>query len=89
MYNRTEHYFFRKHRLGKMWNFDIESVNLIYSDCTTHHGLQCNHMGDTPEYEKIMELSSQVVKLIKEIDKLNNPSDYDGIFAMKKHEEVR
>lgn len=71
--NNTQHYFFRKHKLHGQWNFDIESENLIYSDCSpTHHGLQCNHPGGSKEYTEIMKMCDQVVDLMKKIDELNN-----------------
>ncbi len=80
MVNKTKHYLFYKHKLGAHTNFDIEQENLIYSDCSpTHHGLQCNHVGGTPEHGEIQNLCSQVVDLIKKIDALNNKHPDDSI----------
>jgi hypothetical protein len=65
-------YVIRKHKLNGIWNFDIENQNLIYCDMSpTHHGLQCNHEGDKPEYNEIMILCDQIVNIIKRIDELN------------------
>lgn len=72
--NRTQHYMLRKHKLNGAWNFDIEQENLVYADCApTHHGLQCNHIGGTPEHVEIMSLCDQIVELMKKVDALNNP----------------
>lgn len=69
---RKRNYIFRKHKLRGEWCFDIEQENLHYSDCSpTHHGLQCNHMGGTPEYQEIFDLCDQVVVMMKRIDELN------------------
>ncbi len=72
MVNKTKHYLFVKSKLGANTTFDIEQGNLMYADFSpTHHGLQCNHVGGTPEYEEIQKLCLQVVDLIKKIDILN------------------
>ena len=57
----------------------IDNENLQYSDCSpTHHGLQCNHVGCTEQYEQIQKLCEQIVGLIKQVDILNgNASTYD------------
>ena len=52
--------------------FDIENENLIYTDCVSHHGLQCNYKGDTPQYKEIQTLCDNVIILIKKIEMLNN-----------------
>lgn len=71
--NNTSNYTFRKHKLNGNICFDIEQENLIYSDCTpTHHGLQCNHVGGTPEHDELLKRCDEVVRLLKIIDKLNN-----------------
>ncbi len=77
---RTNNYVFRKHKLGDATNFDIFQNNLDYVDCSpTHHGLQCNHIGGTPEYEEIMKLCDQAVEIIKRIDKLNTLKDEEKV----------
>jgi len=71
--DNNKDYLIRKHKLSGRWNFDIENENLVYSDCSpTHHGLQCNFVGGTPQYDKIMSLCEKLSKIIKEIDEINN-----------------
>lgn len=70
--HNKEDYLLRSHLLAGNRNFDIMGPNLVYSDCSpTHHGLQCNHRGGTPEHVEMLELCSQLTELIKKIDKLN------------------
>ncbi len=73
MVNETQHYLFVKGKLGVHTTFDIEQKNLQYADFPpTHHGLQCNYVGGTPEHDKITLLCKQVVDIMKEIDSINN-----------------
>jgi len=73
--NNNGNYLIRKHKLNGIFCYDIEQENLIYADCSpTHHGLQCNHVSGTDEYEKIYKLCDQLNDIIREIDKLNNPN---------------
>ena len=61
-----------KNKLGNNYVFDIEHRNLVYADCyPTHHGLQCNHLGDSEKYKQIMNLCMQLNEIIKKIDELN------------------
>ena len=68
--NLSRHYVIRRWQNTK--TYDIEQKDLIYSTLgTTHHGLQCNHTDE--RHAQIMEKCAQVVKLIQEIDELNQP----------------
>lgn len=68
-----KNYTLRKHKLRDNINFDIEHEELIYDDCSpTHHGLQCNHMGDSETYNEIQKLCVELVNIIKKIDALNS-----------------
>jgi hypothetical protein len=71
-----KNYLIVKHKVNKDWFFDMESENLSYADFDYMYGLQCNFMGDEPEYNEIMIRCKEIAKLIKEIDRINNPSDY-------------
>lgn len=89
------HYILRRHK-DKLGNslFDIENPNLIYVDMTpTHTGLQCNHVGDTTEYNQIRELCKELVTILKKIDQLNTVEPesmltmtYVGI--LKEHDDL-
>lgn len=70
--NNTSDYLIKRMKLNGVWSFDIEHKDLIYADFSpSHHGLQCNHTGGTPEYSEIMVLCDQVIELIKKIDVIN------------------
>ena len=68
----TESYVITKWELSGNLTFDITSENLIYTDCGSHHGLQCNFKGGTPRYEKIQTICDDVVILMKKIEIYNN-----------------
>jgi hypothetical protein len=51
---------------------DIDGRDLIYTDVKSHHGLQCNHIGGTPEHNRIIELCKQVSELMKQIHSINH-----------------
>lgn len=62
-----------------VWNFNdsrpeinIDGENLIYAQVgTTHHGLQCNHIGNTTEHNLIQEKCKKISELFREITELN------------------
>lgn len=73
--NTTVNYFLRKwvSKDGKSAEYDIEHKDLLYSTLgSTHHGLQCSHVGGTEKHVKIMSLCEQMTKIAKEIDELND-----------------
>jgi len=72
--NTTENYLLRKWKSTDESKslFDIEQKDLIYSQLgETHHGLQCNHIGETEEHKEIMELCIIITNSIKRIDEIN------------------
>ena len=53
------------------FDLDIESEGLIFSQISGLYGLQCNKEADSEEYLEISRKCFEVVKLLKEIELLN------------------
>lgn len=59
-----------KHLKG-MVEVESNPYGILYSSpWESHHGMQCNFIGGTPEYNKLFELCSQIEKAAREIHKL-------------------
>ena len=54
-------------------DIEIESTNLIFIEADNHHGLQCSNVSKQV-HDQILNKCSQIAKIIKEIDELNNPT---------------
>jgi hypothetical protein len=70
MYKGSD-YLIRKVVINSKTTYDIENEYLDYASFGEQlHGLQTTYNADSDEYKKIMELCSEIVKNIKEIDLL-------------------
>lgn len=66
-------YTLRVHKMSNVVTCDIEGEDLQYADMSpSHHGVQCNHIGGTMEFDLILEKCKQISTLMKEVMFLNN-----------------
>lgn len=65
-------YLIRTVVVNEVSTFDIENEHIDYATFgESHHGLQTtNFMSDSWEYEKILIYCAEIIKNIKEIDKI-------------------
>jgi hypothetical protein len=57
--------------LKGMVEIESDPYDILYSSpWESHHGMQCNFAADSPEYNKLFELCTQIEKAVREIHKL-------------------
>jgi hypothetical protein len=73
--SRKPDYILRFNKFNDTISVDIDGDNICYCSAPpTYHGLQCNHVGGTPEHDEILELCSQISQAARKVFVLNKES---------------